>query len=161
MLGTLWVWGMGGFLGPGTFSANAGEFQALGKSPILEDPPLYWVLGLLWVGSRKMLLPWSSQSMGKRYESGRTYIAAEPPRRTGGLREGFLLATRSGLPTVPRPLVCVCVCMCMFVCVCEEGISSASLYCRNEGFHSPALDREGEGSTSSSHRQGPGPQGVP
>ena len=152
---------MGGFLGPGTFSANAGEFQALGKSPILEDPPLYWVLGLLWVGSRKMLLPWSSQSMGKRYESGRTYIAAEPPRRTGGLREGFLLATRSGLPTVPRPLMCVCVCMCMFVCVCEEGISSASLYCRNEGFHSPALDREGEGSTSSSHRQGPGPQGVP
>ena len=152
---------MGGFLGPGTFSTNAGEFQALGKSPILEDPPLYWVLGLLWVGSRKMLLPWSSQSMGKRYESGRTYIAAEPPRRTGGLREGFLLATRSGLPTVPRPLMCVCVCMCMFVCVCEEGISSASLYCRNEGFHSPALDREGEGSTSSSHRQGPGPQGVP
>ena len=68
--------------------------------------------------------------MGKRYESGRTYIAAEPPRRTGG--SGFLLATRSGLPTVPGPLVCVCVCL----CVCEEGISSASLYCRNEGFHS-------------------------
>ena len=61
--------------------------------------------------------------MGKRYESGRTYIAAEPPRRTGGLREGFLLATRSGLPTVPRPLMCVCVCMCMFVCVCVKRAS--------------------------------------
>lgn len=40
-------------------------------------------------------------------------------------------------------LSCVCVCMCVYVC--EQGLSSASLYCRSEGIHCPALDGKEKG----------------
>lgn len=54
-----------------------------------------------------MLLPWSSQSMGQGMSlEGLTLLQSH--KEKWGVREGFLLATRSGLPTVPRPLVCVC-----------------------------------------------------
>lgn len=137
MLWTLWVWGMRGFLEPGTFSANAGEFQALGKSPILEDPPLHWVLGLLWVGGRKVLLPWSSQSMGQGYESGRTDTAAEPPRKKWGSGR-FPVGHRSGLPTVPQASR-----VCVLGCVCVKGASPLLLCTAEMRVSLPCLDGEG------------------
>ena len=65
-----------------------------------------------------MLLPWSSQSMGKRYESGRTYITAEPPRRTGGSGKVSCWPQGQGFLQCPG-LSCVYVC----VCVCVKRAS--------------------------------------
>lgn len=121
----------------------------------LRGPTTALGSGAAMGGRQEVLLPWSSQSMGQGYESGRTDTAAEPPRRSGGSGKVSCWPQGQGFLQCPG-LVCVC----WGVCV-KRASHSASSVLQKWGFTALPGRRGGREHFSSSHRQGAWSSGCP